>query len=606
MDGGADTTIAPTITGRRRARKPHWLDPVRALDRGERLLLAGLLIAGVAALAALAPRVEPAWRDLAILTATAMGTRPAPDGIVVVGIDEASLAALDEPLSLAHRTFGRALTALANARPRAVGLDLVLPDRAFETLAPGSDRALIEGLLALRAVAPVVVAATARADGTVRRVHEPLLAAAGRTGLALLPEDRDGVVRRYDDRLGAGGEAVPTFTGELAQALGITPRNGGIQYTLGEGFAFLSFAQLAAAGRAPEGLIGKIVLIGVVLPFEDRLHQPVALVQPPFGREWPGVFVHAQILRSQLADAMVKPMPWLVTVLLSALGLVPLLFASAAARTLALLAVTVAAVAAAAYAYRAGFGVTYSGVVYVAVVSLLLRGALEALSTRRDRERLRELFGGYVSPDVMQGLLAGRLPANTRGTRRTLAFLFADIRNFTTLSATRPPEEIVALLNRYYVVVTRALHSHHGTIDNFRGDGVMAIFNAPNTIDNPANAAVAAARAIFARLERLNRKLVAEGRPALAIGVSLALGDAVVGNIGAPERYNYTAIGDAANVAARIQELTKTSGMPLVATRALVARATGALAEGWTSLGAVDVRGRAREEVLGWRPATME
>ena len=242
-------------------------------------------------------------------------------------------------------------------------------------------------------------------------------------------------------------------------------------------------------------------------------------------------------------------------------------------------------------------------------MSLLLRGALEALSTRRDRERLRELFGGYVSPDVMAGLLAGRLPANTRaggGTRRTLAFLFADIRDFTTMSATRSPEDVVALLNRYYVVVTRALHSHHGTIDNFRGDGVMAIFNAPNTVDNPADAAVAAARAIFARLARLNRKLVAEGRPALAIGVSLALGDAVVGNIGAPERYNYTAIGDAANVAARIQEVTKTSGLPLVATRALVDQATGEFAQGWTSLGAVDVRGRSREEVMGWKPEGTE
>ncbi|MEP6679449.1 MAG: adenylate/guanylate cyclase domain-containing protein, partial [Betaproteobacteria bacterium] len=150
--------------------------------------------------------------------------------------------------------------------------------------------------------------------------------------------------------------------------------------------------------------------------------------------------------------------------------------------------------------------------------------------------------------------------------------------------------------------IAPAIHRAGGTIDNFRGDGLMAVFGAPNAIANLANAAIAAARAMFEALAALNAAFAREGRAPLAIGVTLALGAAVVGNVGARERYNYTALGDAANVAARLQDVAKASGYPLVATATLVAAADGAAALGWTPLGSIALRGHASVAALGARP----
>ena len=180
-----------------------------------------------------------------------------------------------------------------------------------------------------------------------------------------------------------------------------------------------------------------------------------------------------------------------------------------------------------------------------------------------------------------------------------LAFLFADVRGFVSLTAQYPPEGVLALLNRYYDAVTPAIHAHGGTIDNFRGDGLMAIFGAPNALPNPAASACAAARGMLERLAVLNRGLAKDGLPTLAIGVTMALGEAVVGNVGARDRYNYTAIGDGANVAARLQEVAKAEGWPVVATRSVVAAAGES---GWTPLGTFPIRGRDPVDVAGWRP----
>ena len=526
------------------------------------------------------------------------------DGIVVVGLDEPTLAASPAPIALAHRTLARTLAALADARPRAVGVDLILPDRSYDTLAPGGDAALVAGLLALRRAAPVVIGLSTRADDTPHPVHPPFLAAAGASGLALLPLDDDGRVRRYDDRFGENRESVPTFVGELARALGATPRRGLLQYALGDGFDYVPVArviELADAGRAADLAAlfrDRIVLIGAVLPHDDRLRQPVALARWERTRDAPGVLVHAQALRTTLAGAAVAPLPWPAGFALVLAGAALWCVDGMRRRTVALAAFVVATIVASLIALRHGVEIPLGDALRAAVAAFALRGALDLWRARRDRARLQSLFGGYVSPGVLREIIAGRLVARD-AERRTLAFLFADVRDFTALSERTPPEDVLRLLNRYFDAMAPAIHREGGTIDNFRGDGLMAVFGAPNTLARPANAAIAAARAMFAALAALNRALQSEGRAPLAIGVTLAQGDAVVGNVGARDRYNYTALGDAANVAARLQELTKTSGYPLVATAALVAAADGAAAQGWASLGTIALRGHDGVDACG-------
>jgi class 3 adenylate cyclase/CHASE2 domain-containing sensor protein len=609
------TTDAPGAASRMAARatpRPGLSDRLAALigSLPARIAIALALIA-VGLLLAWVPGVRDA--DLALLDArfallARVAPLPADDGIAIVGIDEASLGAIAEPVALSHRTLGATLAAIARAAPRAVGLDVVLPDRSFDAFAPGADQALVTGILALRRVAPVVLGLTVHADGTPRPVHAPLIAAAGSVGFAVLPQDDDGRIRRYDDRLGAGGEPVPTLVGELARALGTTPRHGLIQYALGSGYDYVPMHDVlrwASEGRDDElakRFGGRPVLVGVVLPFEDRKRQPVPLARWEPTLDVPGVLVHAQALRTALADAAVREAPWALTFALLVVAASLWFVRDWRARLALLVGAGLAAYAASVLLLRYGIDLPLGAATRVALTATAVRTTIDAWQLRVERARLKAVFGGYVSPAVLAAILSGRIDADAARGHRTLAFLFADIRGFTTLSAQTPPEDVLDLLNRYFDAIAPVVHQHGGTIDNFRGDGLMAIFGAPNRLARPASAAIDAARSLFTALDALNRELAVEGRPPIAIGVSAAIGEAVVGNVGSRDRYTYTALGDAANVAAHLQEFTKSSGFPLVATAALVAAADGHAADGWSPLGTIALHGHGPVEIAGWAP----
>ena len=558
------------------------------------------------------------WLDLQLLDVKfrinrELFAKPADDGIVIVGVDEGTLAAIAEPATLWHRPYGRAFTALAAARPRAVGLDVILPDRSYDFLAPGADQALITGLLGLRRATILAVGVTSTDTGEPKTIYAPLLAAAGEDayGLALWRFDADGRIRRFDERLGAHGEVVFTLVGRLASRLAgvgeAQPAPGIIQYAFGNGFDYIPLQQVLAwadrgdATSLERTFAGKIVFIGSVLPFEDRFHQPVPLAHWEAREYAPGVLIHAQALRSLLAGAIVRDAPpwaeFALVVLAATLWFVP----GWQLRILALIGFSAAAFGLSLVLLNAGVELPLGAAARVALAATALRSALEAWRVRRDRARIMLLFGGYVSPDVRDALLAGDLDADA-SRRRELCFLFGDIRNFTAYSEAAPPERALEMLNRYYTAMTPLLHAHGGTIDNFRGDGLMVMFGAPNPLPNPAASGLAAARAMFERLSALNAEFAAEGFPALEIGVTLAYGEAVVGNVGWTERYNYTAIGDAVNVAARLQDIAKALGYPLVATAAVVECAGADAAAGLVPLGVQTMRGHRAEEVFGWKP----
>jgi class 3 adenylate cyclase len=158
------------------------------------------------------------------------------------------------------------------------------------------------------------------------------------------------------------------------------------------------------------------------------------------------------------------------------------------------------------------------------------------------------------------------------------------------------PEEALARLNRYYEAITPAIHAFDGTIDNFRGDGILVIFGAPRAAADAPRRAGLAAVAVFEQLARLNRELAQEGREPLQMGVGLAAGDAVVGNVGTATRHGYSAVGDAVNVAARLQALCKPLGMRVIATTE-IAQSCAEL--GLSPLGQLELAGHAPVEAFG-------
>ncbi|HQZ04378.1 MAG: adenylate/guanylate cyclase domain-containing protein [Rhodoferax sp.] len=176
----------------------------------------------------------------------------------------------------------------------------------------------------------------------------------------------------------------------------------------------------------------------------------------------------------------------------------------------------------------------------------------------RERETIRETFGKYVSPQIRDEILAGR--AELAGGQREVTILFADLRGFSTWAESSPPAEVVQGLNAYFTEMDIAIRAHGGLVLQYIGDEIEAVFGAPLPDLRHADHAVAAARDMQARLEHWNRQRRAAGQRELDHGIGIHTGTVLAGNIGSAERMSYALVGDAVNVASRIESLNKELG----------------------------------------------
>ena len=527
--------------------------------------------------------------------------------VALIGIDEKTLDAVPEPVALWHKRFGEVLLALDQVNPAAVGLDIVLPDRSYESVLPGSDRDLLRGLISARQRYPLVLGLTIDSAGNPRPVFPPFLAALGpeATGFVLVSRDSDGVVRRFDASLDEEGSAI-TFVGQIARRLKLNSASGIIDYSIGRPLEYIPMHEMLSAyrnhdmGSYRSRLEGKVVLVGSVLPLEDRVRQPINLAAWERGkRDAPGLLLHAQAVRSA-STGLIREMPSILTVALAALGTL-LWFASATpARAALILVALTAAVLGASLGLLARHWFLPVGILLLATWGAgLARLALEAMRRLRQRRYLRGALAGYVGPQIVEEVLAGRLAAELGGKRALICVMFTDIRGFTPRSEAMTPEAVVDLLNRYFAEVIECVHRHHGTVAQLMGDGLMAFFGAPNPLDNPSRAAFEAAQEMFGALAALNRRLQADGIDPIEIGVGLNTGLAIVGHVGAQSRHEYTATGDVVNVAARLEVLTKEIGYPLVCSEPVEVQLGDDIK--LTALGTHNIKGHSSIPVYGWR-----
>ncbi len=213
-----------------------------------------------------------------------------------------------------------------------------------------------------------------------------------------------------------------------------------------------------------------------------------------------------------------------------------------------------------------------------------------------ERDRVRSLLGKVVSPAIAEKLLSRDFVLG--GEEREVTVMFSDLRNFTSLSEHRTPQEVVTLLNTYFTRMSSAIEANNGVVDKYLGDGMMALFGAPLKHEDDAGNALNAAIDMCEALGELNREFRARGLPELDIGIGINTALVVAGNMGSPERLNYTVIGDGVNLAARLEGMTKRAeyGTRIIATAATVMKSRRAF--DIRSLGEVAVRGRSEPVVI--------
>jgi class 3 adenylate cyclase len=209
----------------------------------------------------------------------------------------------------------------------------------------------------------------------------------------------------------------------------------------------------------------------------------------------------------------------------------------------------------------------------------------------QERERIRETFGKYVSPEVRDEILAGGV--RLEGHRREVTILFSDLRDFTPWVESQPPEEVVRDINAYFTLMEGAIRAHGGLVVQFIGDEIEAVFGAPIAEPRHADHAVAAALEMCRRLEAWNESRRAAGAIMLRHGIGVHTGEVIVASIGSPERLSYALVGDPVNLASRIQGLTKEVGGDVLVSGATVRLLKEPFA--LEALPAVRVKGRMAE-----------
>lgn len=188
----------------------------------------------------------------------------------------------------------------------------------------------------------------------------------------------------------------------------------------------------------------------------------------------------------------------------------------------------------------------------------------QAVSQELEKRRVRNLFSRFISPEMVDQMMATQ-DLTSLNKRSDISIIFSDIRGFTTLSEKLSPEEVVALLNPYLEAMSKVIYKHGGTVDKYEGDAIIAFFGEPVPYKDHAVRAMRASLDMRKALANLKDQWAKEGRPSqIEMGIGINSGEVFVGMVGSEQRINYTVIGDNANLASRLQDLTKTYAWPIL------------------------------------------
>jgi len=507
-----------------------------------------------------------------------------PEKITVVGIDDKSLDQLGHFPLWPRSHYAQLIDTLAEAKARVVVFDILFsePSSGDEELATSirnagnvilptmytstmlsstvtqqiaQSRSLIKPLEILQAGAAAQGYAnvTPDADGTVRRLsiatgnvdgYEPALALAAVAKYLRRPEVIESPIK--DNVLPFAGRLIPINDNNemLINYISSPQRTGGIV-----NFETVSFVDVINGEVAPTLFQDKMVIIGATASgLGDTFWTPM-------GRMMHGVEIHASAIHTILSGNFLKPAPSIVTIVSI---LVLALLCGLAVLRLRVLWATSSAVSLCLAYFLVAFSLFDHGVVlnmlYPPLATLGVFVGLNVYNVTSERSEKREItktFGRYISPQVADRILAaldeGKLKLG--GEAHEVSVAFADVRGFTSISEKMQPEELVRVLNTYLSLVVKAVLKYEGMINKFGGDSITAIWNVPTECEGHGLLAIKAALEAQHSINELQKEATL---PKMDFGIGINTGKAVAGNIGSEDRLEYSVIGDAVNVAARL------------------------------------------------------
>lgn len=359
-------------------------------------------------------------------------------------------------------------------------------------------------------------------------------------------------------------------------------------------------------GALPAGqLKGKIVLLGTTAP------GLLDLRVTPVGEAYPGVETHANVMSGMLdGKILIKPdygLGYEVLVLvLSGLLLafaLPRLSAPRAVMLSALVVFVLVALNLWLY-WSAGLVLPLASALLTAIAAFALNMSYGYFVESRSKRELARLFGTYVPPELVDEMVKDPERYSMAAANKELTVLFCDMRGFTKMSEKMEPLQLQQLLNDVFSRLTNVIRANRGTIDKYMGDCVMAFWGAPVGLPNHADLAVKSALRMAEVIKAVNETHVAKGLPEIGIGIGINTGMMCVGDMGSKERQSYTVIGDAVNLGSRLEGLSKTYGVEIVASASTRKSAPD---YAWQELDKVRVKGK--QEAVGiyspWGLATQ-
>lgn len=507
------------------------------------------------------------------------GERKAPSDLVVVGVDAQTFGALGLRWPFPYDVHARLIDRLRRGGAKVVAMDIQLSEPS------DTDEQSLALLDAVERAGNVVQATTEvdkLGNGNALIIYDiPQRVLKSRRRAAIndflrrdlnvvvaesrVPNDPGGVLRRFNYE----NDGLKTFdiaAAEKAEGLRISRDDLGgssawIDYFGPPGtIKHLSYSDVVLGNTKPGDIRGKIVVVGATASLLQDVHP----TSTSGAGEMTGPEIHAHAIGTALNGFPLGESPAGLDIALIALMGIAAPLASlrlSAFRALAV-AVLLAAVYAAACQLAFNGGTILPFVYPLGALGLSSVGALGVyyLTEAIERERTRDMFSRFVPESVVGQVLEQADGLRLGGVGREATVMFSDLRGFTSFAEQLEPDQVISILNRYLTaMVDDAILPHGGTLVDYMGDGIMAVFGAPIEMDDHADRALAAARDKLKELGRFNEWLREEHGfdRAFQMGIGLNSGRVMSGNVGSEQRLAYTAIGDTTNTAARLEAMTK-------------------------------------------------